>query len=175
LRYDVDAGWSSLVARWAHNPKVAGSNPAPATIGLIPPTRNGPVLFQALILVQFLRGRSGGIRTEENTQPKSQLEAFQELAAQAPQNVMVRYSLGLEYVKAKRNTEAEGEFREVLHLKPDYSAAYRELGKVLTALERFAEAKTIYEKGLDVACQKGDLQTKKEIEVFLNRITKGSD
>ncbi len=26
-----DAGWSSLVARWAHNPKVAGSNPAPAT------------------------------------------------------------------------------------------------------------------------------------------------
>ena len=36
-----DAGWSSLVARRAHNPKVVGSNPAPATnttkicIGLI--------------------------------------------------------------------------------------------------------------------------------------------
>jgi phosphoenolpyruvate carboxylase len=28
---DVDAGWSSLVARRAHNPKVVGSNPAPAT------------------------------------------------------------------------------------------------------------------------------------------------
>src|SRR3954463_5249592 len=26
-----DAGWSSPVARRAHNPKVAGSNPAPAT------------------------------------------------------------------------------------------------------------------------------------------------
>ena len=26
------AGWSSLVARRAHNPKVAGSNPAPATL-----------------------------------------------------------------------------------------------------------------------------------------------
>ncbi len=25
------AGWSSLVARWAHNPKVVGSNPTPAT------------------------------------------------------------------------------------------------------------------------------------------------
>ena len=25
------AGWSSLVARWAHNPKVGGSNPSPAT------------------------------------------------------------------------------------------------------------------------------------------------
>ena len=33
----TDAGWSSLVARWAHNPKVAGSNPAPATIRHIRP------------------------------------------------------------------------------------------------------------------------------------------
>jgi hypothetical protein len=29
--YDPSAGWSSLVARWAHNPKVGGSNPPPAT------------------------------------------------------------------------------------------------------------------------------------------------
>jgi hypothetical protein len=29
--YCVGAGWSSLVARRAHNPKVVGSNPAPAT------------------------------------------------------------------------------------------------------------------------------------------------
>ena len=31
IEYTFNAGWSSLVARWAHNPKVAGSNPAPAT------------------------------------------------------------------------------------------------------------------------------------------------
>ena len=30
-RYHRSAGWSSLVARWAHNPKVGGSNPPPAT------------------------------------------------------------------------------------------------------------------------------------------------
>ncbi len=29
--FGLGAGWSSPVARWAHNPKVAGSNPAPAT------------------------------------------------------------------------------------------------------------------------------------------------
>jgi hypothetical protein len=35
-----DAGWSSLVARRAHNPKVAGSNPAPAMANISdrPPT-----------------------------------------------------------------------------------------------------------------------------------------
>ena len=31
LSFRTDAGWSSPVARRAHNPKVAGSNPAPAT------------------------------------------------------------------------------------------------------------------------------------------------
>ena len=33
----LDAGWSSSVARWAHNPEVVGSNPAPAT-NFQPPT-----------------------------------------------------------------------------------------------------------------------------------------
>ena len=31
-QYHIDAGWSSLEARRAHNPKAAGSNPAPATL-----------------------------------------------------------------------------------------------------------------------------------------------
>ena len=31
IRIFFVAGWSSLVARRAHNPKVVGSNPAPAT------------------------------------------------------------------------------------------------------------------------------------------------
>ncbi len=31
FRYYSNAGWSSLVARRAHNPEVVGSNPTPAT------------------------------------------------------------------------------------------------------------------------------------------------
>ena len=31
ILHSSDAGWSSLAARRAHNPKVVGSNPAPAT------------------------------------------------------------------------------------------------------------------------------------------------
>ena len=34
MKNSDDAGWSSLVARWAHNPKVDGSNPSPATKAL---------------------------------------------------------------------------------------------------------------------------------------------
>ena len=32
---NVDAGWSSLEARRAHNPEVIGSNPIPATMCLV--------------------------------------------------------------------------------------------------------------------------------------------
>ena len=40
------AGWSSSVARWAHNPEVAGSNPVPATnIDFGPRLTRGPNLF----------------------------------------------------------------------------------------------------------------------------------
>src|ERR1700720_1789541 len=35
-RHNCDAGWSSLVARQAHNLKVASSNLAPATAPLVP-------------------------------------------------------------------------------------------------------------------------------------------
>ena len=35
LLFIINAGWSSSVARRAHNPKVVGSNPAPAIIGSV--------------------------------------------------------------------------------------------------------------------------------------------
>jgi Flp pilus assembly protein TadD len=108
----------------------------------------------------------------ENESAKSPLEAFEEMAAKAPDHVVVRYSLGREYLKAKRYAEAERELREALRLKPDYSAAYRELGKSLVGLERLDEAREVFTKGAKVACEKGDLQTQREIEVFLRRLEK---
>lgn len=47
------AGWSSSVARWAHNPEVVGSNPAPAT-SLEPPVRESE-LGVPCVLVHILR------------------------------------------------------------------------------------------------------------------------
>src|SRR5687768_6135497 len=49
-RYDgrPDAGWSSLAARRAHNPKVAGSKPAPATNPYLLHGKEWPSLFKKL-------------------------------------------------------------------------------------------------------------------------------
>ena len=58
--FHTDAGWSSLVARRAHNPKVVGSNPAPATNEVagqrpFPRDRGGPLWrLQPVLLPRFL-------------------------------------------------------------------------------------------------------------------------
>ena len=43
--WPCDAGWSSLAARRAHNPKVVGSNPTPATKCCNPGPRSSGVCF----------------------------------------------------------------------------------------------------------------------------------
>ena len=50
----ADAGWSSSVARWAHNPEVTGSNPVPATAGEAVTIIRGGLSF---IRRRALRGR----------------------------------------------------------------------------------------------------------------------
>src|SRR4051794_22702269 len=49
------AGWSSLAARRAHNPKVVGSNPTPATkkFGIEPPRRAGGIFEPQYSLRKF--------------------------------------------------------------------------------------------------------------------------
>ena len=54
VRPDI-AGWSSLVARRAHNPEVVGSNPAPATKNFVARKLNG---FRAFSLFVYLTGES---------------------------------------------------------------------------------------------------------------------
>ncbi len=55
------AGWSSLVARRAHNPKVTGSNPVPATKRIAGPSREAPDLFAAT--TSYARRRTAQSRT----------------------------------------------------------------------------------------------------------------
>src|SRR5215217_8378897 len=55
------AGWSSLVARWAHNPEVEGSNPSPATTTELGLSLSPPLLARAfgLVVNGFV---NGGVR-----------------------------------------------------------------------------------------------------------------
>ena len=95
---------------------------------------------------------------------------FKEVAELMPDDPVVRFGLAGAYLDAGQAESAVREYRETIRLKPDYSAAHRGLGRALERAGRPEEARAAYAKGLEVATQTGDLQTKKEIEVFLRRL-----
>ncbi|MEE2709297.1 MAG: tetratricopeptide repeat protein [Gemmatimonadota bacterium] len=103
----------------------------------------------------------------------TKIDMFKKVLEIDPVDPAMHFGLGLEYMTAGMYAEAEPCFRKAIEFKDDYSAAYRELGKALTALGRDQEAVPVYEKGIPIAENNGDIQTGKEMQVFLNRITCG--
>jgi Flp pilus assembly protein TadD len=101
---------------------------------------------------------------------QDRIEEFKEVVEIMPDDPVVRFGLAGAYLDAGRAEAAAVEYAEAIRLKPDYSAAHRGLGRALERAGRIAEAKAAYTKGLEVASGTGDLQTKKEIEVFLRRL-----
>ena len=85
---------------------------------------------------------------------------------------LLRYSLGLEYLKIGDAEKAAGYLREAVARDPGYSAAWRALGKALETAAQPAEALQAYRSGIAAAQKKGDKQAEKEMTVFARRIEK---
>jgi predicted Zn-dependent protease len=97
---------------------------------------------------------------------------FQALIALDPADTVLRFGLGELYFDADDFAMAAEQFAEIVRLDPQYSAAYRYLGQSYAALARQAEAREVFERGITVAEARGDLQTAKEMRVFLRRLDK---
>jgi len=95
---------------------------------------------------------------------------FKEVVDLFPDDPVARFGLASAYLEAGQAEDAVREFGETLRLKPDYTAAHRGFGRALEKADRLEEAKAAYRRGIEVAVQTGDLQTKKEMEVFLKRL-----
>ena len=100
------------------------------------------------------------------------ISALEKLLGTARDGALLRYSLGLEYQKAGEREKALEHLREALARDPLYSAAWKALGRVLSELDRPAEALEAYRKGIDAAAKKGDRQAQKEMTVFARRLEK---
>jgi uncharacterized protein HemY len=97
---------------------------------------------------------------------------FRKLLEKDPNNPMVLYSLGNELFKEGRHEEARDLLRRAVENKTDYSVAYRMLGRAHYELHENTEARNVFLKGKAVARENGDLQTVKEIDVFMRRLEK---
>src|SRR5829696_5846076 len=102
----------------------------------------------------------------------SRSDMFRKLLERDPRNPMVLYSLGSELFKEGRYEDARDHLQRAVENKPDYSVAYRMLGRAHFELHEDAEARKIFDEGREVAVENGDLQTVKEIDVFLRRLRK---
>ena len=85
---------------------------------------------------------------------------------------LLRFSIGNEYLKLGEAGKAAEHFREAVTRDPNYSAAWKLLGKTLMQLGREAEALETYRQGIKVAEARGDKQAAKEMTVFAKRLEK---
>jgi predicted Zn-dependent protease len=97
---------------------------------------------------------------------------FRKLLERDENNPMVLCSLGIELFKEGRYEEARDYLARAVANKPDYSVAYRMLGRAHYELGEDEEARRVFARGREVAEENGDLQTVKEIDVFVRRLDK---
>jgi Flp pilus assembly protein TadD len=85
---------------------------------------------------------------------------------------LLRFSLGMEYLKDADFEAAAAHLAAAVEKDPGYSAAWKLLGKALAEVGRDEEALASYRKGIEVAQKKGDRQAAKEMTVFARRLEK---
>ena len=85
---------------------------------------------------------------------------------------LLRFSIGAEYLKAGDSENAAVQLREAVARDPDYSAAWKLLGRALADSGRADAALDAYERGIVVAEARGDKQAAKEMMVFARRLRK---
>ncbi len=109
------------------------------------------------------------------TEPSPALANFERMLAAGRDGALLRFSLGNGYLKAGDAARAAGNLERAVALDPDYTAAWKLLGKALAEAGRPADALAAYRSGIAVAQRKGDKQAGREMEVFARRIAKALD
>ena len=100
------------------------------------------------------------------------IDKLEKMLADGRDNALLRFSLGNEYSKLGQFEQAAAHLQQAVVHDPNYSAAWKLLGKALNEAGRLPEALTAYQSGIAVAEKKGDKQAAKEMAVFAKRIEK---
>ncbi|MDP2024959.1 hypothetical protein [Sulfuriferula sp.] len=100
------------------------------------------------------------------------IQNFEKMLAAGKDNPLLRFSLGNEYLKASDPAHAADHLQHAVVLDPNYSAAWKLLGRALVESDQPAAALAAYRQGIVVAEAKGDKQAAKEMTVFAHRIEK---
>jgi len=109
------------------------------------------------------------------SEPTAIVTNFERMLAAGKDGALLRYSLGNEYLKAADPGSAVPHLRQAVILDPDYTAAWKLLGRALADTGDANSALEAYRAGIAVAQRKGDKQAGREMEVFAKRLAKARD
>ncbi|HMM56030.1 MAG: tetratricopeptide repeat protein [Xanthomonadales bacterium PRO7] len=83
---------------------------------------------------------------------------------------LLRATLANALLAGNDTASAIAELRRALEFDPDYSAAWKQLGKILIESGDSVAAIDAYQHGIAAAQRRGDKQAEKEMTVFLRRL-----
>ena len=98
--------------------------------------------------------------------------ALEALLAAGKDGALLRFGLGNAYLSSGDPTRAAEHLQKALAFDPEYSAAWKLLGKAFSASGQEAAALEAYRDGMAAAQKKGDKQAYKEMQVFARRLAK---
>jgi len=104
--------------------------------------------------------------------PSTALASFEKMLAAGKDGALLRFSLGNEYLKAGDAGRAAEHLQRAVALDPDYTAAWKLLGRALQESGDAPGSMAAYRSGIAVAQRKGDKQAGREMEVFVRRLEK---
>lgn len=105
----------------------------------------------------------------------SMIETFQTLLDKGPDNALLRYSLANAYYSDKQYQPAIEHLAMAVVQDEGYSAAWKMLGRCHFEVGNYQNAVEVYQRGIETAAGKGDVQAEKEMTVFLRRAKKKID
>jgi predicted Zn-dependent protease len=107
-----------------------------------------------------------------NAPPSPALASFEKMLAAGKDGALLRFSLGNEYLRAGDPACAAEHLQRAVTLDPDYTAAWKLLGRARQETGDAPGAIAAYRSGIVVAQRKGDKQAGREMEVFVRRLEK---
>ena len=100
------------------------------------------------------------------------LRNLERLLASGKDGALLRFGLGNELLKRGEAEAAATHLQRAVAIDPGYSAAWKLLGKALTAAQCHDAALAAWEEGVAIAQRRGDKQAMKEMQVFARRLAK---
>lgn len=95
---------------------------------------------------------------------------LQDFLATNPKDSFARYGLAMEYANSGNVEAALAEFKKLLQLNPDYTAAYQMSAQTLMKAGREDEARKVLKDGIACAARTSNAHARSEMQAMLDEL-----